>query len=75
MKIVLFLIKKSFSTVSRDIKYTLLFGKKVEVEDYIEELKKKINFKNVFCNYLGTIIGAHTGPGLIAFFYFGKNRL
>lgn len=46
-----------------------------EVEDYIEELKKKINFKNVFCNYLGTIIGAHTGPGLIAFFCFGKNRL
>lgn len=46
-----------------------------EMEEYASIVKNQFNFKDVFVNRLGTIIGAHTGPGLIAFFYFGKKRI
>lgn len=36
--------------------------------------KEEIGFKDVVYNYIGSIIGAHTGPGLIAVFFKGKDR-
>ena len=39
-----------------------------------EELKAKIGFKDVFYSYIGTIVGTHTGPGLRAIFFLGKDR-
>lgn len=39
-----------------------------------ERFKAEVGFKDVTVTSIGTIIGAHTGPGLIAIFYFGKER-
>lgn len=39
-----------------------------------ELLKKECGFKDVFYSRIGTIIGAHTGPKLLAIFFLGKAR-
>ena len=39
-----------------------------------ELLKKECGFKDVFYSRIGTIIGAHTGPQLLAVFFLGKAR-
>lgn len=43
------------------------------VADLIEEKFPKLNGK-VEINYIGTIVGAHTGPGTVALFFWGKER-
>ena len=39
-----------------------------------EMLKEKYGTKKVFYYYIGAVIGAHTGPGVMAVFFLGKNR-
>lgn len=39
-----------------------------------EFLKEKIGFKDVCYTKIGSIIGSHTGPGLLAVFFLGKER-
>lgn len=39
-----------------------------------KELIKKIGFKDSFISYIGPTIGSHSGPGLIAAFFYGKAR-
>ena len=43
------------------------------VADLIEERFRKINGK-VEINYVGNLIGSHTGPGTVALFFWGKRR-
>lgn len=43
-------------------------------EEYKNRLQKEFNFKQVKIYEMGPIIGTHTGPGLIAIFYTGKER-
>jgi DegV family protein with EDD domain len=45
-----------------------------EAREFGEALKEDIGFKDVYYTYIGTTIGAHTGPGLKAAFYVGKPR-
>ena len=37
-------------------------------------LKEKYGTKKVFYYYIGAVIGAHTGPGVVAVFCMGKGR-
>lgn len=39
-----------------------------------EEIKEKFGFKDVYYTYIGTTIGSHCGPGLMAAFFYGKPR-
>ncbi|MBR5451985.1 MAG: DegV family protein [Clostridia bacterium] len=39
-----------------------------------EHLKEKVGFKDICYTEIGTIVGAHTGPGLVAVFFHGKER-
>jgi len=39
-----------------------------------DEIKEKFGFKDVYYTYIGPTIGTHCGPGLMAAFFFGKNR-
>lgn len=41
---------------------------------YGETLKEKLGFKDICYTFIGTTIGTHTGPGLVAVFFLGKNR-
>ena len=36
--------------------------------------KEKYGVKNVMIGYLGPVIGAHTGPGVLAVFFMGKHK-
>ena len=45
-----------------------------EVADLIEERFPKLNGK-VEINYIGTTIGSHTGPGTVALFFWGDERV
>ena len=42
--------------------------------EFAEMVKKELGFKDIYYSYIGSIIGSHTGPGLIAVFFHGKNR-
>ena len=37
-------------------------------------VKEKYGVKKVYVGYLGPVIGAHTGPGVLAVFFMGKHR-
>lgn len=39
-----------------------------------EGLKEEFGFRGVYYTYIGTTIGTHAGPGLMAAFFFGKPR-
>ncbi|MEA4848333.1 MAG: DegV family protein [Clostridiaceae bacterium] len=42
---------------------------------YVEELiRKHCNVREVIINSMGPIIGTHTGPGVVALFFMGKER-
>lgn len=45
-----------------------------EVAKLVEEKFPKLNGK-VVINYVGTTIGSHTGPGTVALFFWGKERV
>ena len=42
--------------------------------EFAEMVIKELGFIDIFYSYIGSIIGSHTGPGLIAVFFYGKNR-
>jgi fatty acid-binding protein DegV len=44
------------------------------VADMVESLFPKLNGK-VMINSVGTVIGSHTGPGTVALFFVGDERL
>ncbi|MEY8403693.1 DegV family protein [Oscillospiraceae bacterium 44-34] len=37
-------------------------------------VKERFGVKEVYINYVGPVIGAHSGPGTVALFYVGTNR-
>ncbi|HHU49988.1 MAG: DegV family protein [Caldicoprobacterales bacterium] len=39
-----------------------------------EGLKKDIGFRDIYYTYIGSTIGTHSGPGLMAAFFYGKPR-
>ncbi|MDD3777363.1 MAG: DegV family protein [Actinomycetota bacterium] len=45
-----------------------------EAQDFSQKLISKIGFKDSFINYIGPTIGSHSGPGLIAAFFYGQPR-
>ncbi|MBR3738385.1 MAG: DegV family protein [Eubacterium sp.] len=45
-----------------------------EVRDFAKLIKKELGFKEVVINYVGPVIGGHTGPGVVALFFYGTHR-
>lgn len=45
-----------------------------DAENLKEMLIKEVNVKNVMINYVGPIIGTHTGPGMLCMVFIGKDR-
>lgn len=41
----------------------------------IEKLRKKYKIKEVLVNYIGPVIGSHSGPDTVAIFFLGKARI
>ena len=50
-------------------------GDCVEDAEYVAGLvKEKMGVSDVMINNIGTVIGSHTGPGVIAVFHMGNER-
>ena len=47
---------------------------KEEVDTLVEMIKKEWGTKEFVISYVGHVIGSHTGPGVIALFFFGEPR-
>lgn len=45
-----------------------------EAEYLASLIKEKMDVKDVIINYVGPVIGTHSGPGTLALFFFGKQR-
>ncbi|MBQ9531787.1 MAG: DegV family protein [Eubacterium sp.] len=45
-----------------------------EVKEFAKLIKKEVGFKEVKINYVGPVIGGHTGPGVVALFFYGTHR-
>lgn len=45
-----------------------------EVREFAKHIKKEVGFKEVVINYVGPVIGGHTGPGVVALFFYGTQR-
>lgn len=39
-----------------------------------DTVKERFGVKDVYLNYVGPVIGSHTGPGILALFYMGTER-
>ncbi len=50
-------------------------GDALEDAEYVRDMiKERLGIENFMINTLGSVIGAHTGPGLIALFFMGTSR-
>lgn len=50
-------------------------GDCIEEANYVADLiKETYKVKDVYINFVGPVIGAHSGPGTIAIFFLGKER-
>ena len=48
---------------------------KTNLTNYVAELvRKKMGIDNILINCIGTVIGSHTGPGVVAVFCMGDHR-
>ena len=77
--------KKSINTIvnmaiermeeaDKDIAF-VTHGDCLEEAEYLAELmKEKAGVKDVLINNIGTVIGSHTGPGVLAVFHMGNKR-
>ena len=45
-----------------------------DTENFANLIKEKLNVKEVIINFIGPVIGSHTGQGAIALFFIGKER-
>lgn len=45
-----------------------------DAEYVASQIKEKLGVRKIFINFIGPVIGAHSGPGTLALFFLGKNR-
>lgn len=45
-----------------------------DTENFANLIKEKLNVKEIVLNFIGPVIGSHTGQGAIALFFIGKER-
>ena len=39
-----------------------------------EEIRRRFGTEAIFVNYVGPVIGSHSGPGTVALFFLGEKR-
>jgi EDD domain protein, DegV family len=77
--------KKSIKTLAEELKSRIVDPKNqvigISHGDCEEEAKllekiirETVEIKDVIFNYIGPVVGSHSGPGTIALFFFGENR-
>ena len=50
-------------------------GDCLEDAEYLSDLlKRNYGVKEIYINYVGAVIGSHSGPGTLALFFMGEHR-
>ncbi len=71
------LLKMMEKTVTKPEEQTIFIshGDCIEDAEYLAKLiKEKLNVKDIKINYIGPVIGSHSGPGTVALFFLGTER-
>ena len=69
-----YLTKKCGEAADKDIAFVGHGDCREDAETCARILKEKYGFKEVHIGYVGAVIGAHTGPGVLVTFYMGEKR-
>ena len=72
-----FLVDRMAQTVAGPAEQTVFISHGDCLEDaqlVAGMVKERFGVKDVYINYVGPVIGAHTGPGIVALFYMGSER-
>ena len=72
-----YLLDRMAESFDPEIDDTVFIGHgdcEAEAQAMAEAIKTRFGVKHVFINYVGAVIGAHTGPGVLVVAFFGKNR-
>ncbi len=70
-----YMIKQREGYQGNDDMVMISHGDCQEDAEYVRDLiREKLGIQNFMINSLGPVIGAHTGPGLVALFFMGKER-
>ena len=72
-----YLLDRMAESFDPEIDDTVFIGHGDCMEDarYLEQkVRERFGVQNVHINYIGTVVGAHTGPGVAVLFFYGKKR-
>ena len=72
-----YLLDRMAETFDPEIDDTVFIGHgdcAADAEFLAKSVKERFGVKNVYINYIGAVVGTHTGPGVAVLFYYGKNR-
>ncbi len=70
-------IAKKMTEKGKDFDNSTVFichGDCIEDAKYLEQLARQQGAQEVFIGYTGAVIGSHSGPGTLAFFFMGESR-
>ena len=45
-----------------------------DVEYVADQIRRRFGTKDIHTNYIGPVIGTHSGPGTVALFFLAQNR-
>ena len=69
-----YVAKKASEATDKDMVFIGHGDCREDAESCAKILKEKYGVKNVHIGYVGAVIGAHTGPGVLVTFYLGEKR-
>ena len=69
-----YICKKAAEATDKDMVFIGHGDCREDAETCARVLKEKYGFKEVHIGYVGAVIGAHTGPGVLVAFYLGEKR-
>ena len=69
-----YICKKAAEATDKDMVFIGHGDCREDAETCAKILKEKNGFKEVHIGYVGAVIGAHTGPGVLVTFYMGEKR-
>lgn len=69
------LVKEMEKTVTDSSTVFISHGDSLDDAEYVaEQVKSKFHPKEIRLNFIGPVIGSHSGPGTIALFFLGKHK-
>lgn len=70
-----YMAKKTANYADGNDMVMISHGDVLEDAEYVRDMiEERMGVKNFMINSLGPVIGAHTGPGLVALFFMGESR-